>query len=171
MVKATQAGMGAIPGSGLTTFRVWAPHAGSVRVAGKFNNWSDTASPLSQEGNGYWAADVAGAKVGDEYKFVIINRDTGAELWKNDPYARQLTSDKSQVNSVIAKPNYTWSTTGYAAPAWNEMVIYDLARFDWSDSDWSGVLPDDPTPSLVSSSEGSRSGDFSPLIYRELEMT
>ena len=35
-----QDGMGAIPYEGGTSFRVWAPHADGVSVAGTFNNLS-----------------------------------------------------------------------------------------------------------------------------------
>ena len=41
-----------------TTFRVWAPNATAVRVAGTFNAWNATSHPLVSEGNGYWSLDV-----------------------------------------------------------------------------------------------------------------
>jgi 1,4-alpha-glucan branching enzyme len=52
---------------------VWAPFASSVFAAGTFNKWSDTGNPFASEGNGYWSVDVPGAKIGDEYQFVIRN--------------------------------------------------------------------------------------------------
>ncbi|MHC5719242.1 MAG: early set domain-containing protein, partial [Nostoc sp.] len=49
----SQTGMGAMPiASGGTGFRVWAPFAQKVFVAGEFNGWSDTDNPLVSEGNG-----------------------------------------------------------------------------------------------------------------------
>ena len=39
-------GMGAIPYPGGVTFRVWSIFADSVSVAGDFNGWSTTATPL-----------------------------------------------------------------------------------------------------------------------------
>ena len=80
-------GMGAVPYSGGTTFRVWAPNATAVAVAGNFNAWSASANPLVSEGNGHWSADVTGVGEGNEYKFVITN---GTALWKNDPRAREI---------------------------------------------------------------------------------
>lgn len=46
--------MGALPFAGGVFFRVWAPHADSVAVIGDFNDWSESANPLSSEGNGFW---------------------------------------------------------------------------------------------------------------------
>jgi len=57
-------GMGAILGSKVVTFRVWAPHADKVYVTGTFNDWSDTATPLIREENGFWAADARMQKQG-----------------------------------------------------------------------------------------------------------
>ncbi|MBV8674691.1 MAG: hypothetical protein JOZ33_14765, partial [Acidobacteriaceae bacterium] len=62
-VPSTQKGMGPIPYDGGVAFRVWAPFAPSVLVAGDFNGWSKTANPLASEGNGYWSVDVPGARV------------------------------------------------------------------------------------------------------------
>ena len=73
--------MGANPyldatGAGVS-FRVWAPFARSVAVAGDFNGWSTSANALASEGNEFWSADVLGAKSGDQYKFCI----TECVLW------------------------------------------------------------------------------------------
>ena len=83
-------GMGAIPHQNGTAFRVWAPHAEQVFVMGSFNNWSRTEHPLRSEENGYWYADVPGAKAGQEYKFLLKNGEQ--ELERIDPYARQVTN-------------------------------------------------------------------------------
>jgi 1,4-alpha-glucan branching enzyme len=54
----THAGMGAIPHDRGVAFRVWAPFARSVHVAGSFNDWSATQHPLYDEGRGYWYYDT-----------------------------------------------------------------------------------------------------------------
>ena len=108
--------------SGGKTFRVWAPNADQVYVAGTFNNWSQTATPLAAEGQGYWAIEIPGAKAGDEYKFVIVNGSQ--ELWRIDPYARDVTS--SVGNAVICDPDFDWGTETFQMPSWNELVIYEL---------------------------------------------
>jgi len=118
----TRSGMGAIPYPGGAAFRVWTPHADQVYVAGTFNDWSKTATPLVHEGRGYWYADVPGAKAGDEYKYVLVSGSR--ELWRIDPYARDVTS--SAGNSVICDPAFDWRTENFQMPPWDELVIYEL---------------------------------------------
>jgi len=106
--------MGAIPYDSGVTFRVWAPFASRVSVAGTFNNWSNNSHQLFSEGNGYWSVDVDSARLGDQYKYVLTNRDHGWELWRNDPYARELTN--SAGNSIVADPDFNWTAGEYSTP-------------------------------------------------------
>lgn len=124
MPASTRPGMGAVPYDEGTTFRVWAPNASAVSVAGTFTSWQTNSVPLVSENNGYWSVDVRGAVVGDQYKFIITNRDTKQVLWKNDPYARELTN--SAGNSIIAGTFFAFRWPGYSTPSWNELVIYEL---------------------------------------------
>ena len=124
MPTSSRPGMGADIYEGGATFRVWAPFATSVSVAGSFNAWSLAADPLTAEGNGYWSRDVANANVNDQYKFVLTSPYQQDPLWKNDPYARSVTN--SVGNSIIAETEYTWQAAGYSTPPWNELVIYEL---------------------------------------------
>src|SRR5207244_8434231 len=79
-------GLGAIAYSGGVTFRVWAPFAPSVFVAGEFNAWSATAAPLAAEGNGHWSVDLPGATVGQQYTFIV-----GVQ-WRIELLAQEVTS-------------------------------------------------------------------------------
>ena len=152
MPASTRPFMGATPYDTGTTFRVWAPFAESVGVAGTFNNWSTAANPLFRESNGYWSVDVQSAGVGSEYKFVIISPDRPGMLWKNDPCARELT--QSNGNSVVADPNFTWDGGGYSTPPWNESVIYEVHV---------GTFLFDPS---TEASLGYRRGTFASLITK-----
>jgi 1,4-alpha-glucan branching enzyme len=120
--------MGATPytdntGSGVT-FRVWAPFANHVSVAGAFNAWSSSANLLYSEGNGYWSVDVPEASVSDQYKFVV---DTANPPSRMDPYARQIVHDaKGNLNGVIASSSEGFTTPNYSTPPWNELVIYEM---------------------------------------------
>jgi 1,4-alpha-glucan branching enzyme len=104
-------------------FRVWAPHADAVAVAGTFNGWSPDRDLLAAEGGGYWSADVTAAAVGDEYEFVV--RRGQEVLWRNDPYAREVTSSAGR--SVVVDPSFDWGDeSGYRMPPWDELVVYEI---------------------------------------------
>jgi 1,4-alpha-glucan branching enzyme len=121
--------MGAIPyadsGSGVT-FRVWAPFASAVAVAGDFNAWSPSTNPLFSEGNGYWSVDVPAAAVGAQYKFVLTNPGIPLPLWHMDPYATSIIRAENTLNGLIATDAESYTTPGYATPAKNDMVIYEM---------------------------------------------
>lgn len=120
---AVRAGMGAILHEGGVAFRVWAPHAEAVSVVGSFNNWDPAVNPLSREEHDTWYADVAGVKVGEEYRFFIKNGEQ--ELSRIDPYAREVTN--SVGNSVIYDPNaFDWEEDDFTPPSQNELVVYEL---------------------------------------------
>ena len=51
-------GMGAIPLERGVAFRVWAPHAGAVSVAGSFNDFDGSRHPLRAEENGCWYTEA-----------------------------------------------------------------------------------------------------------------
>ncbi len=115
-------GMGATLYDGGTAFRVWAPNAASVHVAGSFNDWKTTQYPLVHEGNGYWSFDIEGIGEGEQYKFVLMY--DGQTLWRNDPYARDVTG--SNGNSVIVDTSFDWGSEAFNMPPWNELVIYEM---------------------------------------------
>ena len=126
-VVSSRPGMGATryrsPEVNGTTFRVWAPNADSVHVAGSFNGWSDWRTRMISEGNGNWSIDVRNVKHGATYQYVI--RSSGNVIWRNDPRARQVTS--SVGDSIVIDPdNYNWATQSFSTPNWNEMVLYEM---------------------------------------------
>jgi 1,4-alpha-glucan branching enzyme len=136
--------MGAMPyadgaGAGVT-FRVWAPFAQQVNVAGEFNNWSKTAYALASEGNGYWSVDVPGAGVNQQYKFVLSN-PIGNQFWRMDPYARSITDDGGNINGLIASSVEGYGTPGYSTPSWNELIIYELHIGTFTKDDAFTALP------------------------------
>jgi 1,4-alpha-glucan branching enzyme len=135
----TLPGMGASvnPNGKGFTFRVWAPHADQVYVAGNFTNppWNEGKIPLAREGNesAYWSALVPEAKVHDHYRYVISRKDQ-PDLWKLDPYCRQTTGhvdpktgSPRHNDGVIIDPNrFTWDKKEFTMPSWNELIIYEL---------------------------------------------
>ncbi|HJZ91366.1 MAG TPA: alpha-amylase family glycosyl hydrolase [Gemmataceae bacterium] len=121
-------GLGAIPYPGGVTFRVWAPFAPDVFVAGDFNNWDQAATPLASEGNGNWSLDVPGAAIGQKYKFKV-----GGQL-RIDPRAARVTN--SIGDGIIESPDFPWVVNDFRIPPWNELVVYEMHI---------GTFPDQPT--------------------------
>ncbi|CAF0947650.1 unnamed protein product [Didymodactylos carnosus] len=130
---------------GGVSFRVWAPHADQVYVAGNFTEpaWGEGKIPLAREGNesGYWSALVPEAKENDHYKFVISSKGQ-PDLWKLDPYCRCATGyvdpkdgSTRQSECVIVDPDlFSWDKKQFTMPSWNELVIYELHLGTFSDN-------------------------------------
>lgn len=123
--QSARQGWGSTPYAGVggtgATFRVWAPAATSVYVAGSFNGWNSTANALVKESvtSGVWSVDVAAARVSNEYKYVI-----NGSLWRTDPRARVLNSADN--NSVVTSTNaFNWSGDSAAITNANDLVIYE----------------------------------------------
>lgn len=138
-------GMGTILFPGGVTFRVWAPFAARVFAAGTFNEWSATANEFGSEGNGYWSVDVPGAKIGDEYLFVIHH---GAPpLWHRNPYASEVVN--SSGNAIIHDPDFDWTGEDFTMPPRNELVIYEMHVGSFNDTNEAGPGTfDDIVPKL-----------------------
>jgi 1,4-alpha-glucan branching enzyme len=124
-------GMGARLYPGGASFRVWAPFAGEIHVAGDFNNWSQTDHALVHEGAGYWSVDVPNAFPEQQYLYVILN-EASEKLWKNDPYA--LATTNSNGHSVIVDTAFSWpAADDYGMPAWDELVFYEIHAGTFND--------------------------------------
>ncbi len=130
----TQPGMGAIKSPEGTAFRVWAPFATDVRLAGEFNDWDSQSTELQPEGNGNWSIDIRNVTAGQEYAYVIENGATTE--WKTDPREERVTN--SIGNSVIYFHDYQWNDDNFQMPAWNEMVLYEMHIGTFNDTPGGG---------------------------------
>lgn len=93
-------------------FRVWAPTAKSVSVAGDFNNWNNEANYMYNIGYGVWEVFVEGVKEFCTYKY-CIESEYGDKLMKADPYAFHAQTRPGQAS-----------------------VVYDIESYSWNDSEW-----------------------------------
>jgi 1,4-alpha-glucan branching enzyme len=121
----TRDGLGAIPFDGGTTFRVWAPNATAIHVIGSFNDWDEARDPLARDpgDGGTWSADVAAARPGDEYRF-LLETPAGPRN-RIDPRARRLTN--SIGNGIVYDPSaFDWGDHEFTTPNWNDLVVYEL---------------------------------------------
>lgn len=108
---------------GGTAFRVWAPFASAVYVAGDFNGWNGGNARLSSEGNGNWSLDVRNVGAGTHYQYVI--RNGTQTLWRNDPQAKEVTNSAGD-SRVVDPDAFSWLSNGYGTPPWNDLVVYEL---------------------------------------------
>lgn len=98
---------------GTTRFRVWAPNARKVNVAGTFNDWNPDSNPMEKdEATGIWFAEINGAAPGDLYKYQILTADNTTVL-KADPYAcySELRPDTASV--IYRLEGYHWNDNGW----------------------------------------------------------
>ena len=97
---------------GTYAFRVWAPHA--VAVAGDFNDWSETANPMTPIAPEIWEAVVDGVSKYDCYKYAIQTTD-GRLLMKADPYAVHQETRPGTASKVYDLPSYKWTDSDWFA--------------------------------------------------------
>ena len=109
-----------------TTFRVWAPNATDMHVAGTWNGFSTTTTPLYSEGNGNWSADVPGALSGHVYKYFISNSNIGSNFFRQDPRARSVVNSGTYNCFIYNTTNFNWAGDNFTAPGVSNAVLYEL---------------------------------------------
>lgn len=124
--QSSRPGWGALPyadagGTGVT-FRVWAPNATSVYVAGTFNSWSGTAHPLVLESTntGVWSRDVATARTNHNYKYVI-----NGTLWRSDPRSRSINAADNHNSIITSTGTFAWAGGDYQITNAHDLVLYE----------------------------------------------
>ncbi len=87
--------VGGAAGACPTTF-TYTPRgdADQVFVAGAFNDWLSTATPLTANGDGTWSATLELAPGAYPYKFVEADYTAGTEAWACDPAAGLAQCDE-----------------------------------------------------------------------------
>ena len=96
-------------GDGGTSFRVWAPNAQEVQVAGEWAGWDGSAHPMTRlDSSGVWHAFVPGAGVGSQYKYRIRGAD-GQWVDRADPLAQYAEKPPSSASRPDWSPR--WGTT------------------------------------------------------------
>ena len=99
---------------GTYAFRVWAPHAVGVSVTGDFNDWSETANPMTPIAPEIWEAVINGVSKYDCYKYAIQTAD-GRLLMKADPYAVHQETRPGTASKVYDLPTYKWTDSDWFA--------------------------------------------------------
>ena len=121
-------------------FRVWAPNAVSVSVAGDFNNWSDKDNSMSPVGFGIWEASLDGIPEGTAYKYAIHSKD-GQTLWKADPYAVYSELRPATASRLYKLEEYEWTDQSWLEHRHKRKVynsplnIYEVHPGSWKRKD------------------------------------
>ena len=100
-------------------FRVWAPHARAVAVAGDFNQWSGESHPLTRNGQ-VWEGFIPGLSRFETYKYIVTQAD-GRQVSKADPYAFHAETRPGTASK-----------------------LYDISGFPWTDGEFRKSRGDHP---------------------------
>jgi maltooligosyltrehalose trehalohydrolase len=95
-----------------TSFRLWAPAAKRVDLL------LEKAYPLQRGENGWFSADVPGARAGARYKFRI---DDAIDV--PDPASAFQPDDVSGPSEVIDHASYPWRASHWRGRPWHEVVV------------------------------------------------
>ncbi len=94
-------------------FRVWAARAHGISLVGDFNNWDESANPMTLIADTQiWETFVPGLKTFDTYKYCVFGCD-GKKHMKCDPYGTHME----------------------VAPDTGSK-IFDIDAFPWGDGKW-----------------------------------
>lgn len=93
-------------------FRVWAPNARAVQVVGDFNSWDISTPCMTFTGDGIWEAEIADAKIYDNYKYRITKQD-GSVVLKSDPYAFHCATRPDNASKLYDLSGYSWHDKEY----------------------------------------------------------
>lgn len=131
-----------------TYFAVWAPNAEDVSVVGEFNDWDPERHPMKKTGPiGVWETFVAGAKVGDLYKFCIRAMD-GRLLYKADPYASWSEMRPGNASRIADITGFKWGDAAWMKkrketdPRRAALSIYEVHPGSWKKHPASEADPD-----------------------------
>ena len=117
-------------------FRVWAPTAKSVSVAGEFNNWDNEATFMYDIGYGVWEVFVEGVEEFCAYKY-CIESEYGDKLMKADPYAFHAQTRPGEASIVYNIENYSWNDSEWLNKrkenniSSSPMNIYEIHAGSW----------------------------------------
>ena len=120
-------------------FRVWAPNADRIFLAGDFNNWGEDA-PLERISEaGIWEITLGNDRIsaGNKYKYKIYG--CGQVHFKADPYATEAGLPPETASVVPTQSEYEWRDGGWLAYRKKNagkfyslpMNIYELHMGSW----------------------------------------
>ena len=120
-----------------TMFRVWAPTAQSVCIAGSFNGWDGRVHPMRNLGSsGIWELFLPAVHEGELYKYCIRSQN-GEVLEKCDPFQFQgeLRPKTASVINYLEKHewrDHKWQEQKRSCSPYDKpMAIYEVHPGSW----------------------------------------
>ena len=126
---------GAHPGPNGVTFRVWAPNAREVSVAGDFCGW-DPGAPMTRLDDGTWEVELENVHAFDSYKYRVVGADGSVRL-KADPFAFHAETRPSNASKYFDLSGYEWGDGDYLKKLYKQSVyespvnIYEMHLGSW----------------------------------------
>lgn len=118
-------------------FRVWAPHAKSIRVVGDFNLWNYTQAPAMEKiSDSVWECFIEQVQIYDAYKYYIEKQD-GTFCYKSDPYAYHMETRPGTASKVYDLDGFKWTDGRFRSNRArkdlfrNPMNIYEVQLGSW----------------------------------------
>ena len=116
------------------------PYAGSVHLAGDFNNWSMNADPLTMDDEGVWRAVIDLSPGTYEYKFVVNGSD-----WIADPENPKVVGAYANSEITVGDDGEP-AVAAVAAPISNTAASARVSLNGWYRATYDAVtdVPSDP---------------------------
>ncbi len=118
-------------------FRVWAPHALTVSVAGDFNEWNIMADPMTKtDERGIWECFIGNVKQFDSYKYVV-ETPWFEKQYKTDPYSFHCQTRPDNASKFYDFSDFNWEDQQHEEYISNyngidkPMNIYEIHAGSW----------------------------------------
>jgi len=117
-------------------FRVWAPNAAKVYVAGDFNGWSEKNPMEKITEQGIWEAFVPELPEFTPYKYILKDQQ-GNRFFKADPYGFHSELRPATGSKTFTLDNYMWQDEEWQkekkkrVPYQEAMNIYEVHFGSW----------------------------------------
>ena len=92
-------------------FRVYAPHATKVSVAGDFNNWNENMHVMNYVGDGNYEVLIPSAIELDNYKYVIWHNNQ--KIYKADPFATYSDLGPNKNSRIFSVDEFKWQDASF----------------------------------------------------------
>jgi 1,4-alpha-glucan branching enzyme len=115
-------------------FALWAPNAKRVSVVGDFNQWDGRRHPMRlRHEAGVWEMFIPHVKVGDHYKYELIDRHGQLLPLKADPYAfaTQLRPDTASRVGLLPEIQSLSKERARANVRDSAISIYEVHAASW----------------------------------------